>query len=144
MSVADLALAPNTVVDIALGDAEFKANAHRHMADWGRRPPFYVLRKGAPPQVIVGRYADAPRGVSGPPPPVGRRPLVRRPAGVLRHADLPLGDAEGSRLGAIPQVHGRAVRDPDGCRAASPHSPAVDAGFWIAAGRARAGGAPHD
>jgi len=61
MSVAELDLDRNNVVDIDLGDAEFKANAHRHMADWGRRPPFYVLRKGAPPQVIVGRYADAQR-----------------------------------------------------------------------------------
>jgi cytochrome P450 len=47
----------NNVVDIDLGNAEFKANAHRHMAEWARRPPFYVLGKG-PPQVIVGRYAD--------------------------------------------------------------------------------------
>jgi cytochrome P450 len=58
MSVAELDLDRNNVVDIDLGDAEFKANAHRHMAEWARRPPFYVLRKGAPPQVIVGRYAD--------------------------------------------------------------------------------------
>jgi cytochrome P450 len=48
----------NNVVDIDLGDAEFKANGHRHMAEWARRPPFYVMKKGAPPQVIVGRYAD--------------------------------------------------------------------------------------
>ena len=27
------------------------------MAEWARRPPFYVLGKG-PPQVVVGRYAD--------------------------------------------------------------------------------------
>ena len=46
------------VIDVDLGSDEFKANAHRHMAEWGSRPPFYVLRKGAPPQVIVGRYAD--------------------------------------------------------------------------------------
>ena len=61
MSVAELDLDRNNVVDIDLGDAEFKANAHRHMAEWGRRPPFYVLRKGAPPQVVVGRYADVQR-----------------------------------------------------------------------------------
>ena len=46
------------VIDVDLGSDEFKANAHRHMAEWGSRPPFYVLRKGAPSQVIVGRYAD--------------------------------------------------------------------------------------
>ena len=45
------------VVDIDLGSAEFKANAHRHMAEWARRPPFYVLGQGQP-QVVVGRYAD--------------------------------------------------------------------------------------
>jgi cytochrome P450 len=50
----------NNVVDIDLGSAEFKANAHRHMAEWARRPPFYVLRHG-PPQVVVGRYADVHR-----------------------------------------------------------------------------------
>src|SRR5690349_13562714 len=47
----------NNVVDIDLGSAEFKANAHRHMAEWARRRPFYVLGNG-PPQVVVGRYAD--------------------------------------------------------------------------------------
>src|SRR5690348_12548852 len=46
------------IVEVDLGSDEFKANAHRHMAEWGSRPPFYVLRKGAPPQVVVGRYAD--------------------------------------------------------------------------------------
>ena len=45
------------VVDIDLGSAEFKANAHRHVAEWARRPPFYVLGQGQP-QVIVGRHAD--------------------------------------------------------------------------------------
>src|SRR6185436_16907151 len=44
------------VVDVDLGSDEFKANAHRHMGEWARRPPFYVLGKG-PPQVVVGRYA---------------------------------------------------------------------------------------
>lgn len=47
----------SNVVEIDLGNAEFKANAHRHVAEWARRPPFYVLDKGTP-QVIVGRYAD--------------------------------------------------------------------------------------
>ena len=47
----------NNVVDLDPGSAEFKANAHRHMAEWARRPPFYVLGSGHP-QVIVGRYAD--------------------------------------------------------------------------------------
>ena len=48
------------VVDVDLGSAEFKANAHRYMAEWARRRPFYVLGKG-PPQVVVGRYADVHR-----------------------------------------------------------------------------------
>ena len=48
------------VVDVDLGSAEFKANAHRHMAEWARRKPFYVLGKG-PAQVVVGRYADVHR-----------------------------------------------------------------------------------
>jgi cytochrome P450 len=47
----------DNVVDIDLGSAEFKADAHRHVAEWARRPPFYVLGNG-PPQVVVGRYAD--------------------------------------------------------------------------------------
>ena len=47
----------SNVVDIDLGSAEFKANAHRHMAEWARRAPFYVLSHGQP-QVVVGRYAD--------------------------------------------------------------------------------------
>ena len=46
------------VVDVDLGSAEFKANAHRLMAEWATRPPFYVLGKGRQPQVVVGRYAD--------------------------------------------------------------------------------------
>src|ERR1700723_1031347 len=50
----------SNVVDIDLGSSEFKANAHRHMAEWARRRPFYVLGKG-PPQVVVGRYADVHR-----------------------------------------------------------------------------------
>jgi len=50
----------SNVVDVDLGSAEFKANAHRHMAEWATRPPFYVLGNG-PPQVVVGRYADVHR-----------------------------------------------------------------------------------
>ena len=50
----------SNVVDVDLGSAEFKANAHRHMPEWARRRPFYVLGKG-PPQVVVGRYADVRR-----------------------------------------------------------------------------------
>ena len=50
----------NNVVDVDLGSAEFKANAHRDMAEWARRRPFYVLGNG-PPQVVVGRYADVHR-----------------------------------------------------------------------------------
>jgi cytochrome P450 len=60
MSVALAELDRNNVVDIDLGSADFKAHAHRHVADWARRPPFYVLGNG-PPQVIVGRYADVHR-----------------------------------------------------------------------------------
>ena len=55
LSLADLD--KNNVVDIDLGSTEFKANAHRYMAEWARQPPFYVLGYGQP-QVIVGRYAD--------------------------------------------------------------------------------------
>ena len=55
--LSPLDLDAGNVVDIDLGSAEFKANAHRHMADWARRPPFYVLGQGHP-QVVVGRYAD--------------------------------------------------------------------------------------
>jgi len=50
----------SNIVDVDLGSAAFKASAHRHMAEWARRRPFYVLGKG-PPQVVVGRYADVHR-----------------------------------------------------------------------------------
>jgi len=50
-------LDPGNIVDLDPGSAEFKANAHRHMAEWAQRPPFYVLTSGHP-QVVVGRYAD--------------------------------------------------------------------------------------
>jgi len=62
-SLADLD--QNNVVDIDLGSAEFKANAHRYMAAWARQPPFYVLGYGQP-QVIVGRYADVHQVFSDP------------------------------------------------------------------------------
>ena len=60
MISAPIELDPSNVVDVDLGSAEFKANAHRYMAEWARRRPFYVLGSG-PPQVIVGRYADVHR-----------------------------------------------------------------------------------
>ena len=60
MTLLSLELDHSNVVDVDLGGAAFKANAHRHMAEWARRPPFYVLGNG-PPQVIVGRYADVQR-----------------------------------------------------------------------------------
>ena len=50
---------PNNIVELDPGSAEFKADAHRHMAEWARRPPFYAVAPGQMPQVIVGRYADA-------------------------------------------------------------------------------------
>ena len=50
---------PNNIVELDPGSAEFKANAHRHMAEWARRPPFYAVAPGQLPQVIVGRYHDA-------------------------------------------------------------------------------------
>jgi len=45
------------VVDIDVGSNEFKQNARDILAQWARRPPFYVLSSG-PAQVICGRYAD--------------------------------------------------------------------------------------
>ena len=53
------------VVDIDLGSAAFKQNAHRLMAEWATRAPFYVLSSG-PPQVVVGRYADVAEVFSDP------------------------------------------------------------------------------
>jgi cytochrome P450 len=55
----------SNVVDIDLGSPAFKASAHRHMAEWARRPPFYVLGYGQP-QVVVGRYADVHKVFSDP------------------------------------------------------------------------------
>jgi cytochrome P450 len=51
------ALDSNKIVALDFHGAEFRQNAHRIVADWARRTPFYVLGDG-PPQVIVGRYAD--------------------------------------------------------------------------------------
>src|SRR5262249_56352464 len=48
----------HSVAQLNAGSADPKPTAPRHRAEGARRPPFYVLRKGAPPQVIVGRYAD--------------------------------------------------------------------------------------
>jgi cytochrome P450 len=50
---------PGNIVELDPGSAEFKADAHRHMAEWARRPPFYAVAPGQLPQVIVGRYHDA-------------------------------------------------------------------------------------
>ena len=107
------------VVDVDLGSDEFKANAHKHMAEWARRPPFYVLGKG-PPQVVVGRYADVHKVFSDT---------------ETFNSEMP----QRSGLGAIPQVHGRAVRHADGRCAACPPAPAADAGVLVAADRTTAG-----
>jgi cytochrome P450 len=45
------------IVDVDLGSSEFKQNARNILAEWARRPPFYVFSSG-PPQVVCGRYAD--------------------------------------------------------------------------------------
>jgi cytochrome P450 len=55
LAVSDLDV--DNVVDIDLGGSEFKQNARAILAQWARRPPFYVLSSG-PPQVVCGRYAD--------------------------------------------------------------------------------------
>ena len=49
---------PDNVVQLDPGSPEFKANAHRHVAEWARRRPFYIVGPGQHPQVVVGRYAD--------------------------------------------------------------------------------------
>jgi cytochrome P450 len=54
-SLADLDR--NKVVDVDLGSSAFKQNARSILAQWARRPPFYVISSG-PPQVVCGRYAD--------------------------------------------------------------------------------------
>jgi cytochrome P450 len=61
--LADLDL--NKVVEVDLGGSEFKQNARSILAEWARRPPFYVLSSG-PPQVICGRYADVHEVFSDP------------------------------------------------------------------------------
>jgi len=53
------------VVDVDLGSRAFKQNAHRLMAEWATRPPFYVFAYG-PPQVVCGRYADVQEVFSDP------------------------------------------------------------------------------
>lgn len=55
----------DNIVELDFRSSEFKKNAHRHVAGWARRPPFYVLGDG-PPQVIVGRYADVHEVFSDP------------------------------------------------------------------------------
>jgi cytochrome P450 len=55
LAVSDLDV--DNVVDIDLGSSAFKQNARAILAQWARRPPFYVLSSG-PPQVVCGRYAD--------------------------------------------------------------------------------------
>jgi cytochrome P450 len=45
------------VVGIDLGSSAFKQSARAILAEWAKRPPFYVLCSG-PPQVVCGRYAD--------------------------------------------------------------------------------------
>ena len=47
----------SNVVDVDLGGSELKRNARTILAQWAKRPPFYVLTSG-PPQVVCGRYAD--------------------------------------------------------------------------------------
>jgi cytochrome P450 len=47
----------SNVVDVDLGGSELKRNARTMLAQWAKRPPFYVLTCG-PPQVVCGRYAD--------------------------------------------------------------------------------------
>ncbi len=54
-SLADLDR--SKVVDVDLGSSALKQNARSILAEWARRPPFYVLSSG-PPQVVCGRYAD--------------------------------------------------------------------------------------
>jgi cytochrome P450 len=58
-------LGRDKIADLDFTSAEFRRNAHRHVADWARQPPFYVLGDG-PPQVIVGRYAHVHEVFSDP------------------------------------------------------------------------------
>jgi hypothetical protein len=34
------------ILDVDLGSSEFKQNARRLLAEWARRPPFYVFSSG--------------------------------------------------------------------------------------------------
>lgn len=45
------------VIELDLGSSEFKQNARTILAEWAKRPPFYVFSSG-PPQVVCGRYAN--------------------------------------------------------------------------------------
>ena len=53
-SLADLDR--SKIVDVDLGSSELKQNARNILAEWAKRPPFYVFSSG-PPQVVCGRYA---------------------------------------------------------------------------------------
>ena len=53
------------VVELDLGSFEFKQNARVSLAEWAKRPPFYVLSNG-PPQVVCGRYSDVQEVFSDP------------------------------------------------------------------------------
>ena len=108
---------PNNIVELDPGSAEFKANAHRHMAEWARRPPFYAVTPGQMPQVIVGRYADARQVFSDT---------------VTFASEMPRGPG----WEQFNKSDGCAVRDADGRRAARPRPPAADAGVFIAPDRA--------
>ena len=51
-------LDPSMIVDLELGSEPVRQEMiSRHAADWGSRPPFYIVNQGVP-QVIVGRYRD--------------------------------------------------------------------------------------
>jgi cytochrome P450 len=54
-SIADLDR--SKVVEVDLGGGELKQKARSILAEWAKRPPFYVFSNG-PPQVVCGRYAD--------------------------------------------------------------------------------------
>jgi cytochrome P450 len=58
-------LDPSKVVEVDLGSFEFKQNARASLAEWAKRPPFYVLSNG-PPQVVCGRYSDVHEVFSNP------------------------------------------------------------------------------
>ena len=44
----------DNVVELDPGSAAFKANAHRYMAEWARRSPFYMVGPGQRPQPVYG------------------------------------------------------------------------------------------